>query len=113
MSNQIPDEKCPTKTCKCCGETKFITEFHKHSTTRDKLYHICKTCCNARAAKWRRANPDRIREQKRSWKLNNAEQEAEYQAEYYMKNKERLQEYKRQHYQKLVERARQLRDSVD
>lgn len=33
-----------TKKCSCCGETKPVSEFHKHPKTKDGLNGRCKAC---------------------------------------------------------------------
>jgi WhiB family redox-sensing transcriptional regulator len=35
------------KTCRVCGETKPIDEFHPHNSTRDGTRSSCRTCHNA------------------------------------------------------------------
>jgi len=41
------------KTCTYCGEDKPLTEFNKHSITKDGLDHQCRTCANARTKAFR------------------------------------------------------------
>lgn len=36
-----------TKKCNRCNEFKLFTDFHKHKTTKDRLFTYCKTCSNA------------------------------------------------------------------
>ncbi|MCF3938383.1 HNH endonuclease signature motif containing protein [Gordonia tangerina] len=63
------------KTCTGCGEAKPTTEYHRDATGRDGLRARCKSCTSARFAEkrdyhreharaWRKANPDRAREQR-------------------------------------------------
>lgn len=49
------------KTCTKCGEIKPITEFWRHSITRDGLAHCCKSCAKERSAAWRAANPQKVK----------------------------------------------------
>ena len=38
-----------SKTCRDCGETKPLTEFYKHSSTKDRKQPYCKLCHNKRS----------------------------------------------------------------
>lgn len=42
------------KQCRACGELKPITEYHKHSGTKDKLRNECKNCRRERDRVWRK-----------------------------------------------------------
>lgn len=51
----------PLKTCKLCGESKPITDYHRSKSRRDGLSPLCGKCNTAKMRKWRLANPDRYR----------------------------------------------------
>ena len=77
-----------TKTCRACGETKPIEQFHLHKQMADGRLTKCKACtaaqcreyekthraeCRNRRAAWRAANPDRWKEiQRRSYEKDKA-----------------------------------------
>lgn len=78
----------PTKICKTCGEDKPLSEYHKHSSTRDKRRSECKVCAIDRVKKWKRENPDKVqanaeahrdqrREASRRWRENNPDKVAQ------------------------------------
>lgn len=51
------------KTCRLCGETKPIDQYHPHRTTRDRTRNECRDCHNAnrgRAATKHRGGYDRV-----------------------------------------------------
>lgn len=48
-----------TKMCPDCGETKPLTEFHKHPKTSDGANSYCKLCVNRRSAEWKKKNPEK------------------------------------------------------
>ena len=41
------------KQCKVCGETKELTEFYKHPTSKGGRRNYCKACSNNKGATWR------------------------------------------------------------
>jgi 5-methylcytosine-specific restriction endonuclease McrA len=47
------------KTCRACGETKSLIEFHKDKRNKDGLCGCCKPCNNARTIKWQRENREK------------------------------------------------------
>ena len=91
------------KRCKKCGEEKPLSEYHKHSSTKDRLQPNCRACERLRAvatyaanretvrargkeryrenreavlarhAEWRETNLDRHKEMQRDWYVRNAE----------------------------------------
>lgn len=54
------------KVCATCRETKHLSEFHKNRHRPDGLHSDCKECVSAANKAWRRANPDKKRQQKKS-----------------------------------------------
>lgn len=53
-----------TKTCKKCGETKLVSEFHKNKATKDGFQYKCKECNLAHVKDWQEKNPDYWKTQK-------------------------------------------------
>ena len=39
-----------TKTCKCCGESKPLTEYHKQRVSKDGHHAVCKACTSVQRA---------------------------------------------------------------
>lgn len=77
----------PTKICKTCGNDKPLSEYHRHSSTRDKHRSECKRCAIDRVQKWKKENPDKVkanvdthrekrREASKTWRLNNPDKVA-------------------------------------
>lgn len=46
------------KTCKLCGETKPLDEFHRSNSAPDGRQYRCKTCATAAARQWALDHPD-------------------------------------------------------
>lgn len=63
LFDAIPAVK--TKTCKHCGVSKPISEFHRNRTLPDGHYNTCKPCTNQRAVEWKRAHPELVTAQRR------------------------------------------------
>lgn len=56
-------ERAPIeRTCRRCGETKPLEQFSKDKSCHFGRTYTCRACATARADKWRRENPDRVRE---------------------------------------------------
>jgi len=52
----------PEKKCFKCGEVKTLSDFYKHSSTKDGYTGACKSCTRAKSNAWRQANLDAVRE---------------------------------------------------
>ena len=60
LPNQTKCEKQrKTKTCKGCGKTKALTEYHKQKLGKYGVRSKCKVCRNATHAKWRAENVEK------------------------------------------------------
>jgi hypothetical protein len=62
----IPEElkAIPEKKCKDCAQTKPVSEFHNHATSKDRKDCYCITCSNVRAKRWKQANHQRINQRR-------------------------------------------------
>lgn len=49
------------KICTKCGESKPLSEFNQNSKTRDGLICWCKACARIALAKWKAANPEKVK----------------------------------------------------
>jgi hypothetical protein len=62
------------KTCRKCGETKLLSEFGKSGKTNGSGYKaVCKVCLAKKLSDWRKANPEKAKEQDRRFYNNNKE----------------------------------------
>ena len=50
------------KRCTKCKQEKIRTEFYKNKSKKDGLYSQCKSCARKAKRKYRKANPEKIRE---------------------------------------------------
>ena len=81
------------KTCRCCGESKPLSEFHLKRANPDGYRNDCKACAavkcrdyvqrnpgvrKAAKRRWRQANPDRARQQAQQWHASNPEASKRY-----------------------------------
>ena len=56
------------KTCTVCAETKELFEFGVSGKKSGCGYKSsCRACCNAATAKWRKANPDKVKEKEKQY----------------------------------------------
>lgn len=94
------------KTCTKCGETKPLSEFGKKKAAKDGLQYSCLSCnraadasyrsrpgvkeiANARAAEWRKANPEKQRKHTRKWAKKNPEKTRAANRKYHAANREK------------------------
>lgn len=61
------------KTCKKCGETKALAEFHRAPQNKDGRSGGCKSCDNVLKRAWKTANLERHTENGRRWREANPE----------------------------------------
>lgn len=53
------------KFCSRCDATKSTSDFHKDTSTKDKLARICKECKRKDAKKYRETHPEKVKESKK------------------------------------------------
>jgi hypothetical protein len=56
-----------TKTCRSCGETKPLAEFHVRKDSKDGYRNDCKLCVNMRSAQWVRDHPEQAAKSRRQY----------------------------------------------
>jgi hypothetical protein len=61
------------KKCSKCGEVKPLEGFCKDRWNKDGRKSNCRECAKAMTRKWRKANPEKMREQNRRWRAANPE----------------------------------------
>ncbi|SDH09512.1 HNH endonuclease [Paraburkholderia phenazinium] len=93
------------KTCTKCGESKFETDFGKHSSGKNGLNPKCKACVNAHSKAWKEANPERNRKAIADWWRRNPEKKktkdakrADYFSQYRKDNAGRINAKSARHY---------------
>ena len=60
------------KSCSTCKVTQPLSNYHKKAQNKvDGHTNVCKSCCKAYGAKWRKENADKVREDKAKDYLNN------------------------------------------
>jgi hypothetical protein len=50
-----------SKICRTCSIEKPITEFHKHTSTKDGHRNECGSCTTKAVNRWRLRNPDKVK----------------------------------------------------
>lgn len=113
------------KRCPKCNRDLPVTEFHRHSQTKDGLKNYCKGCNKAtardyyhrniaktraskrlytrdhreenkaRSKRWREQNPQQFKSKRDAWRQNNAERHRQSNAEWREANRERYREQMR------------------
>jgi hypothetical protein len=61
------------KTCTVCAETKALFEFSIDRNKSSGYKSSCKKCCVAKLSGWRKANPEKAKEQDRKYRDSNKE----------------------------------------
>lgn len=56
------------KTCRKCGETKSLEDFHRNGASKDGHVHFCKPCKLEQNRQWREANPTYMRDYAENWR---------------------------------------------
>ena len=69
------------KECTKCGETKPVSEYHKHKSHADGLQYVCRSCEKKRY----RSDKEQILKSKKEYYEANKEKKLEHQKEYYKK----------------------------
>jgi hypothetical protein len=108
------------KKCTKCGKDKNLEDFPKRKSSNDGYSTRCKECTNEATRKWRHANPEKTKEQrKRSWERNkeheikrnkqwkkdNAERVKETKKTWEEKNPDKVKAMKQRDYQKNKEKC--------
>jgi 5-methylcytosine-specific restriction endonuclease McrA len=85
-------------TCKACQETKSVDHFYRAPSNRSGYMLICKECKITQALAWRKANPEKVRAQRRKRKEDLQYRQKErkrYREKNPDKHRESLQRWKR------------------
>jgi hypothetical protein len=74
------------KTCTKCGEEKELSEFYKDKTKSLGVRPSCKACNKEGEAKYRKENPDKIKERGAKYRKENPDKGKERGAKYRKEN---------------------------
>ncbi len=94
------------KTCKRCGETKPLSEYHKQAKSNDGHQLYCKPCNNGASRAWAKRNPDAVKViHNRSYANNSVSRRetasrcrsAEKSREYRKNNRDKINKTQREH----------------
>jgi len=76
------------KLCYSCMESKELTEFGKHSSSKDGLSSTCKVCKNKNTREYYKLNSEKIENQKKVYRKDNIDKIYTRQRNYVKKKKE-------------------------
>lgn len=97
------------RKCKKCGETKFVSDFHKSKNHKDGIDSRCKNCHKIRAAKWRSENKAKEKASASIWIKENPEKVKEKYRRYASNNKDRRRENHKNWTRKNPEKVKKCR----
>jgi len=80
------------KTCTKCLIVKSVNEFNKNITRKDGFASWCKPCNRLDKKRYAQINREKISEQTKKWRKNNPEKVKEKKLRYYLKNREKINE---------------------
>lgn len=80
------------KRCSKCGIEKELSEFNNRKSSSDGLNNQCRECCNIDKRKYRKNNPDKVRESKRRYRKNNPDKVKESKRRYRENNPDKVKE---------------------
>ena|SRR5215216_5785102 len=89
-----------TKKCPSCRVSKPVGDFSRSKTSKDGRQSWCKECSNARAKKWREANPERAASKSRDWETNNRQRVIENRRAWRERNPDYMREYLKRWHEK-------------
>lgn len=83
------------RTCRTCGETKPLADYHRDKQAKDGRSRRCKVCACAASREWNRRNPGRVVERVREWRAANPDARKEHDARYRERHVEEIQRRQR------------------
>lgn len=86
------------KKCTCCKEWFSVSNFHSDANRKDGLANRCKQCHNKHMQRYKKRNPERIKEDKRK---------------YYEQNRDKIRQYYQDNREWLLARSRESRCGLD
>ena len=94
------------KTCRKCGETKPLDEFHRRKSSRDGRQACCKTCRRAQQSEYDARPEVRAHRAEYRGRTDVKARMAEYNAEYFAANREAILERQAEYYARPEVKAR-------
>ena len=88
------------KTCKKCLEVKSIDLFSRNKRYADGLWPYCRKCDCERSAKYRAANPEKVKESLAKSRVKNSSKIADSKKSYRARNSEKVKAARRLAYEK-------------
>ena len=95
------------RTCPTCGQSKPFSEWAKNKSKHDGLGSLCKKCHAAKAAAWRKENPEEQKRRSREQFAKSRERENARRKKRYWDNWALERESRRAYYEKTAEQQRQ------
>lgn len=85
------------KTCKSCNMQKSLDEYHIDKKSKDGHKSDCKDCTKVRNQKWKKNNPEKVKENKKIYYSNNSEKIRQNFKLWRKENKEKINFKRRKH----------------
>ena len=98
-----------TKKCTKCGEVKPLGEYFKSKRYKDGFYGHCKQCHNKAAERYRKANPEKVKEADKKHRENNREKVREQWKKWRENNREKIKAKKRIYYENNPEKEKEAK----
>lgn len=91
-SEPAPDFVGPVlyRTCTCCGRTKCMFEFSRHSASKYRRNPVCKVCNAAKSREYYSANTDSCSLRASEYRASNSQTLKEKKAAYFQANKAQI-----------------------
>jgi hypothetical protein len=99
----------PIKKCTKCGEIKPFSKFHKNKGKRFGIKHLCKNCNKIRIAKWKKENPDKVKEQRKKYYKENPEKVKEKNKKYREENPDKVKEYMKKYREENPDKVKEYK----
>ena len=78
------------RICKKCGVEKHISNFSKEKQRKDGLNAACKECRNLASKEWASNNSERVAANVKKWRKDNPDRVKEYRSKSYYNNSEHV-----------------------
>jgi len=96
-----------TKKCTKCGEVKPLGEYCKSKRYKDGFFCYCKQCKNKVSERWRKANPEKVKERQKRFYEKNPEKVKEIKKRWCENNPEKIKEKNKRFYEKNTEKVKE------
>lgn len=88
----VPDFVGPVvyRTCTCCGQTKSMFEFSRHTASKYRRNPVCRVCNTAKSRDYYKANTEACSAKASEYRARNAEAIKSQKAAYFQANKQEI-----------------------